>query len=323
MIEFSCPTCGKVLKTADDKAGVQAKCPGCGEVVTVPHASVQAAGGISTFEESPADDMKTCPMCGQQIKAAAVKCRYCGEDLSATVAAGERGKITPSIIDAGNVLSRTWEIYKPQMGITIGGFAITWFLGQLAGAPAQIVNILMDPNIGVIDRDLVPVMVLLFIVLTFASWAVSIYLTLGQSLLMLKIARGEQVEISEVFRGGRFFWRGLGSALLFALMIAGGFIACIVPGIILSLMFFPFMFVLVDQDCGVMDTLKTARSVTRGNLLTIFVLGLAGFGLTIAGLLAFCVGIFLVAPYLVLMQAVMYVMMSGQPLARPAPAAAT
>ena len=35
-IEFSCSHCDKVLKTSDDKAGRRAKCPQCGEAVTVP-----------------------------------------------------------------------------------------------------------------------------------------------------------------------------------------------------------------------------------------------------------------------------------------------
>src|SRR5262245_21753461 len=42
-IEFHCPTCQKLLRTADDKAGVRARCPGCGEVVTVPEASAAAS----------------------------------------------------------------------------------------------------------------------------------------------------------------------------------------------------------------------------------------------------------------------------------------
>ncbi len=35
------------------------------------------------------DDTKVCPACGETIKAAAVKCRFCGTDLAAFVAARE------------------------------------------------------------------------------------------------------------------------------------------------------------------------------------------------------------------------------------------
>ena len=35
-IEFLCPNCQKLLRTTNDKAGVKAKCPGCGGPITVP-----------------------------------------------------------------------------------------------------------------------------------------------------------------------------------------------------------------------------------------------------------------------------------------------
>ncbi|MGH7200272.1 MAG: hypothetical protein ACREJB_06680, partial [Planctomycetaceae bacterium] len=54
-IEFNCPECGKLLKTADNKAGVRAKCPGCGGSITVPTQSTasepQAGGGDDNFAE--------------------------------------------------------------------------------------------------------------------------------------------------------------------------------------------------------------------------------------------------------------------------------
>lgn len=41
-IEFSCPHCDHRLRTADDKAGLSAKCPACGEMIWVPYSQPTA-----------------------------------------------------------------------------------------------------------------------------------------------------------------------------------------------------------------------------------------------------------------------------------------
>jgi hypothetical protein len=83
-----------VFKAPDTAAGKKAKCPKCGGVIEIPAPAPQEE--IFEAEEAPrpfddgfavepppaqpaADDRKPCPMCGEMIQSAAVKCRYCGE----------------------------------------------------------------------------------------------------------------------------------------------------------------------------------------------------------------------------------------------------
>ncbi|HVW01248.1 MAG TPA: RDD family protein [Planctomycetaceae bacterium] len=97
-IEFNCPHCQKFLKTADDKAGLTVPCPGCREKITIPSATpVPAAGGefMGWSEDGPAApavDMKNCPVCGESIRAAARKCRHCGEVFEGGPEESERGR---------------------------------------------------------------------------------------------------------------------------------------------------------------------------------------------------------------------------------------
>lgn len=114
-IRFRCDNCGKQLKTKDSSAGKKVKCPGCGDVLVIPEPVVDAVEerpdayddgygddqygddyGGGSYDDNPfgsgdlasygtdigapgGDKRKPCPMCGEMIQAAAVKCRFCGE----------------------------------------------------------------------------------------------------------------------------------------------------------------------------------------------------------------------------------------------------
>ncbi len=104
-ISCECPSCGKRLKAPDSAAGKRAKCPQCGNPVTIPAEKVyeaeevaEDADDVSEDEfglQTPGDDdpvqrpaipdRRHLPACGEMIAAAAVKCRYCGEFLDASL----------------------------------------------------------------------------------------------------------------------------------------------------------------------------------------------------------------------------------------------
>lgn len=78
-MKFSCPSCGKTLNVKDDFAGKKARCPGCKEVLTVPHAPAPEAAAAAVA--APTAKASTCPSCSGSLPDGAVFCVACGYDL--------------------------------------------------------------------------------------------------------------------------------------------------------------------------------------------------------------------------------------------------
>jgi len=57
MIEFSCSFCGKALQVSEQHVGKPARCPGCGQVVTVPEAAKPQP--VEPIEERPKRETPT------------------------------------------------------------------------------------------------------------------------------------------------------------------------------------------------------------------------------------------------------------------------
>lgn len=319
-IEFRCAKCSKLLRTPDDTAGKQAKCPECGEVTTIPSPGVLpplppgdpvanqaspfgSAGGAAEEGASPFGT-------GSQTAADDRNPYRSPSEFAGSAPAGYGaavGGLVPTRIDLGDVLGRSWTLFKERIGICMGvfflAFVINMVVGQILAQGATLLGAAMNEE---------AIAVGLVIVSNFAVQIFSLWITLGQALVFLRIARGQPVELGELFAGGPYLLRTVGASILFGLAVLAGLILLIIPGIIFSLMFSQFMYLIVDRNAGVIESLERSKQITTGNKLTLLALGLVVAGLAIVAVIPCGLGLIVLLPFVSLLWAVAYLSMTGQ-----------
>ncbi len=327
-IEFRCTQCNKLLRTGEGTAGKQAKCPECGTILTVPAAGTAppaAAPPPAPPPPTPPGGEAGSPLGGPGPGAeagtpfggaAAQPTQFDPENPYA--APGEHapagpgsmpapGAFTPTIIDLNDIFSRTWAIFKVQWGMCL---AVVVVVGVINFGVNMVVSLVCQGIGAAAGEDAIIIVASLFgnVVTT----VFSIWIGIGQSLYFLKVARGQTAEISDIFAGGPWFFSILVASILVGLITLVGFALCIVPGVIFALMFSQFYYLILDRNVGVMDSLNISKEITTGNKLTLFLIGLIEIALAVLGLLACCLGLLAVVPFLTLLAPVTYLVMTGQ-----------
>lgn len=316
-IEFRCGECGKLLRAGDATAGNRIKCTSCGTVQQIPAASASAAQpAISVSGEETADPLAAAaappllPLPDEEVNPYQSPLAPTTLDPPLTTPT-PTGDFQPTPIEAGEILNRTWEIFLAEiwtctLAASIVGICELIFslainrlaLGPLGGRGAQPGNL----------RTLILQLVVLVPNLLFSTW-----LDGGLAVYLLKIARGERPSMDHIFAAGRWYFPLLIARALFALMYFAGAICCLVPGIVLALMFSQYFYLIVDRKLTIGNSVVASSQLTSGNKFQLFVLHLAAIGILLFGGAACCVGIFPASGYVQLMWAVTYLVLSGQP----------
>jgi GYF domain 2 len=141
---------------------------------------------------------------------------------------------------------------------------------------------------------------------TIVTQILSVFLSLGVTRIGLNLVSGKEFNLGMLFAGGKKLLPALGATVLFTLMMAAGFMLLIVPGVYLALRYGFFLTAMVDRDLGVVDSFKYSSSLTTNNRMNLFLLGLLGLLVMLAGFLALCVGLFFAIPVMWLSWIVAY-----------------
>jgi uncharacterized membrane protein len=128
----------------------------------------------------------------------------------------------------------------------------------------------------------------------------------GVALAFLKAARGETPEVSDMFAAFSNYWNAVLAGLLAGVITAIGFVLLIVPGIIFAckLAFVPYL--VVEWKMDAVTAVKESWRMTGGYALDIFLIGLLGIPIAIAGLICFGVGIIITSMWVTATMASLY-----------------
>lgn len=102
--------------------------------------------------------------------------------------------------------------------------------------------------------------------------------------------------------------------IIYSIIVIVGLIIFIIPGIYLAIRLQFFMAFIVQENAGIMESLRMSWNITKGNAMQLFLLSLAMIGITIVGLILLIVGIFVAVPLCYMMYCYVFRKLYANPL---------
>lgn len=122
-------------------------------------------------------------------------------------------------------------------------------------------------------------------------------LTIGVNAYVLNFVRGKKYEISNIWQYYKNFLPIIATIVMVWLIIMGGFILLIVPGIIMAFSYVMVPFLLADGEDNPMDVLKKSRIMMKGYKMDYFIFTLSFILWMLLVILTFGIAMIYVVPY--------------------------
>ncbi len=240
---------------------------------------------------------ETCPSCGIKPGTGQGFCPACG---------GQTNELTQFCIKCGTRLHASPAVVNPHSheNIPLSGVISSYKHGWAILWPNFAMLLLIFIIYAAISgASAIPVVGTVFIVIP---------LEYGYAYIFLRAVRKEKFEVEHVFSGFQNYWNSVVAGILVLLIIVGGFILLIVPGLIFAcrLAFVPYL--VVDRKMAATDAIKESWRMTDGHAMKVFGIGLLGLLLVIAGLICFLVGVIIAEMWIESAMASLYFPVSEQ-----------
>lgn len=195
--------------------------------------------------------------------------------------------VAPPPLSVGSFVRFGWETFKKRPWFFVGA-VLVFLIASWAG------SLLNSFVAGFTDAAAGSVFGVL---LGFAiGMAFNTLLGLGWLAFFLKAHDDvAAVTISSLWHPQKF-WSFLGTNILYGFIVLFGYVLFIVPGIIATVTFMFATYFVVDKGLGPIEALKASARITKGNRLRLLAFVGAGMLISLLGMLALVVGLFVAVP---------------------------
>ena len=187
-------------------------------------------------------------------------------------------------------LSTAWKCTKSQIWILAGlliGYLILSFTLSIFGMPFQ------DELFGAI-------------IVSIISFVFSAVFNLGYLKNIFQTLDGEEPQFSAYGQQCKNIITYFCASVLFSIVTLIGFVLLVVPGIYAMIRLQFFSAFIVEENAGIMESLKKSWAITEGSVLPLFWLGIICIGILILGCILFGIGIFVAVPLVYLAYAYVF-----------------
>lgn len=204
------------------------------------------------------------------------------------------------------LIGQAWEMLKPQIGMWIVAMLIYGAISGALNGVSGVINAAGDQNPSF-------VVVALLLLIALASAAIGFLLNAGIYKMAIHHVRTGQADIAKIFEITDVIVPVIVASLLATIASLLGLVACIIPGLLISLLFLLAIPLIVDQKAEAIDALRLSWDTTRPHLGSIVVLSLLLLVINIAGFCACVIGLFVTYPLTFLTFALVYRNLFGVP----------
>ena len=198
--------------------------------------------------------------------------------------------MTAKAFSKGEAIRFGWATMKAHLGFFLGLLLVALVICFIPGIPQEL------------TEENAPVLSFLFGIV---SSLFQMIVGMGLVTISLKFIDNAKPELGDLFSRFHLFFKYLGGNILYILIILGGLILLIVPGIVWALKFQFFNYFIIDKELGPIEALRRSAAITMGAKWDLFLFGLLVAGINLLGILALLVGLF--ATYSTSMVAIAFV----------------